>query len=181
MTTPSRLPMRLRRSSPNSSPQRNGPTFSQPCALNRWYAAPDQHLHPTERGRRGCDCRYGSGARFGISPRNEFRLDAHSPPACRRFGCRSTTTSSGRGDIEYTARILRRNFRVLVPESVAVHKTTNKHSSSTAVPDAVLLSGAEPCRMLLYSHAWSFRESCRSSRSSCLRSRRASAVRKASR
>ena len=61
-------------------------------------------------------------------------------------------------DIEYTARILRGNFGVLVPESIAVHKTGKKHSALTAEPSRFYYHVRNTCWMLLRSDAWSVRE-----------------------
>lgn len=61
-------------------------------------------------------------------------------------------------DIEYTARILRRNFGVLVRDSVAVHKTPAKHGPLTAPPDRFYYHVRNTCWMLLRSEAWSLRE-----------------------
>lgn len=61
-------------------------------------------------------------------------------------------------DIEYTARILRHEFGVLVPASIAVHKTPRKHSSITAEPARFYYHVRNTCWMLVSSDAWSLRE-----------------------
>ena len=61
-------------------------------------------------------------------------------------------------DIEYTARVLRRNFGALVPQSIAVHKTAKKHSSITAEPSRFYYHVRNTCWMLIHSAAWSWRE-----------------------
>ena len=61
-------------------------------------------------------------------------------------------------DIEYTARILRHEFGVLVPKSIAVHKTPRKHSSITAEPARFYYHVRNTCWMLVSSEAWSFPE-----------------------
>lgn len=61
-------------------------------------------------------------------------------------------------DIEYTARILRDNFGVVVSESTVVHKTPRKHSSITAEPSRFYYHVRNTCWMLLHSDAWSWRE-----------------------
>ena len=61
-------------------------------------------------------------------------------------------------DIEYSARILRQNFGVLVPDSIVLHKTANKHSSVTAEPSRFYYHVRNTCWMLLRSGAWSLPE-----------------------
>ena len=61
-------------------------------------------------------------------------------------------------DIEYTARILRDNSGVLVPDSIVVHKTPKKHSSITAEPSRFYYHVRNSCWMLFQSAAWSWRE-----------------------
>ena len=61
-------------------------------------------------------------------------------------------------DIEYSARILRENFGVLVPDSIVLHKTRHKHSSVTAEPSRFYYHVRNTCWMILRSRAWSLPE-----------------------
>ena len=61
-------------------------------------------------------------------------------------------------DTEYTARILRHNFGVLVPSSVVLHKTIKKHTAVDATPQRYYYHVRNVLWMLTRSKAWSFRE-----------------------
>jgi GT2 family glycosyltransferase len=61
-------------------------------------------------------------------------------------------------DIEYSARILRTECGVLVPDSVAVHKTAEKHGPLGAQPERFYFHVRNTLWMLLRSNAWSWAE-----------------------
>jgi GT2 family glycosyltransferase len=57
-------------------------------------------------------------------------------------------------DTEFTARVLRRDFGVLVPTSVVVHKTARKHSPIHAAPERSYYQVRNVLWMILRSPAW---------------------------
>jgi len=57
-------------------------------------------------------------------------------------------------DTEYTARILRHEFGVMVPASVVVHKTAQKHSPMDATPARSYYQVRNVLWMILRSDAW---------------------------
>jgi GT2 family glycosyltransferase len=57
-------------------------------------------------------------------------------------------------DTEYTARVLRRDFGVIVPASVVVHKTARKHSPIHAAPERSYFQVRNVLWMILRSSAW---------------------------
>jgi GT2 family glycosyltransferase len=57
-------------------------------------------------------------------------------------------------DTEYTARVLRHQFGVLVPASVVVHKTVKKHSAFDAAPARSYYQVRNVLWMVLRSSAW---------------------------
>jgi len=65
-------------------------------------------------------------------------------------------------DFEYTARVLRHEFGVLVPESTVIHKTRNKYTPLlSADPQRFYYEVRNKLWMLLRSGAWSSREKFR--------------------
>jgi GT2 family glycosyltransferase len=57
-------------------------------------------------------------------------------------------------DTEYTARMLRQGFGVLVPHSVVVHKTVHKHSPMDAAPERSYYQVRNVLWMILRGDAW---------------------------
>lgn len=64
-------------------------------------------------------------------------------------------------DTEYTARILRENLGVVVPRSVAVHKTARQHTALDAAPERFTLHVRNTIWMLTHSAAYSGKEKLR--------------------
>ncbi len=64
-------------------------------------------------------------------------------------------------DTEYTARVLRENFGVMVPASIAMHKTARKHTALDAPPDRYYYHVRNIVWMLTRSDAWSRKEKIR--------------------
>ena len=61
-------------------------------------------------------------------------------------------------DMEYTARILRRDFGVLVPDSWVLHKTATNHTARDAAPAKFYYHVRNSLWMLTRSDAWSAKE-----------------------
>ncbi len=57
-------------------------------------------------------------------------------------------------DTEYTARVLRHDFGVVVPASVVTHKTAHKHSPMDAAPERAYYQARNVLWMILRSRAW---------------------------
>jgi GT2 family glycosyltransferase len=64
-------------------------------------------------------------------------------------------------DTEYTARVLRDNFGVMVPASIAVHKTARKHTALDAPPERYYYHVRNIVWMLTRSDAWAAKEKVR--------------------
>lgn len=64
-------------------------------------------------------------------------------------------------DTEFTARVLRENFGVLVPSSVVVHKTLKKHTALDAAPERYAYHVRNTVWMLRHSAAWTGKEKLR--------------------
>ena len=65
-------------------------------------------------------------------------------------------------DTEYTARVLKDHFGVLVPASRVLHKTVTKHRTADAKPDRFYLFVRNNVWMYLFSPAWSREERVKS-------------------
>ena len=61
-------------------------------------------------------------------------------------------------DTEYTARVLRQNFGVAVPQSTVTHKTGQKHSPMEAAPERSYYQARNVLWMILRSPAWEMDE-----------------------
>jgi GT2 family glycosyltransferase len=61
-------------------------------------------------------------------------------------------------DAEYTARVLRRDFGVMVPSSLVLHKTAIKHTALDAAPQRFYFQVRNVVWMLTRSTAWSTKE-----------------------
>jgi rhamnopyranosyl-N-acetylglucosaminyl-diphospho-decaprenol beta-1,3/1,4-galactofuranosyltransferase len=61
-------------------------------------------------------------------------------------------------DAEYTARVLRHDFGVMVPSSLVVHKTAIKHTALDAAPQRFYFQVRNVVWMLTRSKAWSAKE-----------------------
>ncbi len=75
--------------------------------------------------------------------------------AVDRFGLPLADYFIWNDDTEFTARVLRENFGILVPRSVVTHKTARKHNPIEAAPERSYYQARNVLWMILRSRAWS--------------------------
>jgi GT2 family glycosyltransferase len=79
----------------------------------------------------------------------------------RRYGLPIADYFIWGDDTEYTARILRSEFGVMAPASIAVHKTAKKHTALDAPPQRYYYHVRNMLWMITRSRAWSGKEKLR--------------------
>jgi rhamnopyranosyl-N-acetylglucosaminyl-diphospho-decaprenol beta-1,3/1,4-galactofuranosyltransferase len=105
---------------------------------------------------------YRSAARATLSIRSTtFVSCLLHRTAIERYGLPNAGYFIWGDDTEYTARILRSEFGVVVPASIALHKTAKKHTALDATPERYAIHVRNTVWMLLRSPAWERKEKLR--------------------
>jgi GT2 family glycosyltransferase len=136
----------------------------RPCLLASKVVWTDGSLHPMN---------ISSAKRLDKDPEGVMSAAEHSTVSVRwasfvslllhrsmieRYGLPVADYFIWNDDAEYTARVLRHEFGVLVPASRVVHKTEKKHTALDAAPQRYYYQVRNVIWMLTRSNAWSGEE-----------------------